>query len=194
MNINGKTLLQDAPIANMQTEKVKYLGTSHGLSEAGYDITIAQTVQFFPPNFDLFSQFIMSPDFKDLGPISKRMVSEALYGFIKITDRHGKTTKTIGRFVLASAVEYFQMPLHLVATVKDKSSWARKGLSVFNTVAEPGWNGYLTLELVFNGSEPVTIEAGQGIAQVLFTQLSDLGDYGAGKYQNQENEPVQSRS
>lgn len=98
-----------------------------------------------------------------------------------------------GRFTIASAIEEFQMPNNLVGIVHDKSTWARQGLSVFNTVAEPGWNGFLTLELVFHGSEPLHIPAGAGIAQVIFHEISCVADYGTGKYQNQEDKPVESR-
>ena len=95
----------------------------------------------------------------------------------------------VGRFCLASAIEKFQMPDNLTGVVHDKSTWARKGLSVFNTVIEPGWKGYLTLELVYHGEEDLIIPAGAGIAQVLFHQNSDPAAYD-GKYQNQEDKPV----
>ena len=55
------------------------------------------------------------------------------------------------RFSLASSVEKFRMPPTLSAIVHDKSTWARRKLSVFNTVIEPGWTGFLTLELVYHG-------------------------------------------
>ena len=42
-----------------------------------------------------------------------------------------------------SSIEFFNMPKYLVGIVHDKSSLARQGLSVFNTVIEPGWKGYL---------------------------------------------------
>lgn len=93
------------------------------------------------------------------------------------------------RFRLASAVEYFKMPENLVAIVHDKSTWARKGLSVFNTVIEPGWKGYLTLELVYHGYGFLRIPAGAGIAQVIFHQTTDRVAY-SGKYQNQPDRPV----
>lgn len=94
-----------------------------------------------------------------------------------------------GRFALASAIEEFQMPRNMTGIVHDKSTWARKGLSVFNTVIEPGWNGFLTLELVYHGSEILHIKAGSGIAQVLFHQNTEYAQY-TGKYQNQRDEPV----
>jgi dCTP deaminase len=96
-----------------------------------------------------------------------------------------------GNFTLASAIEEFQMPSTLVGIVHDKSTWARRGLSVFNTVIEAGWKGFLTLELVYHGDEDLLIPAGAGIAQVIFHQTAEPAFY-AGKYQNQANMPIQA--
>lgn len=95
------------------------------------------------------------------------------------------------RFCIASAIEEFDMPPHLVGIVHDKSTWARRGLSVFNTVIEPGWKGFLTLELVYHGSEPLFIPAGAGIAQVIFHEMALPASYD-GKYQNQADRPVEA--
>lgn len=95
------------------------------------------------------------------------------------------------RFVLASAIEEFQMPEHLVGVVHDKSTWARQALSVQNTVIEPGWKGFLTLELVYNGRGRLHIPQGTGIAQVLFHEMMDYASYD-GKYQNQADKPVEA--
>ena len=81
------------------------------------------------------------------------------------------------------------MPPHLVGIVHDKSTWARHGLSVFNTVIEPGWKGFLTLELVYHGNEVLHIPAGAGIAQVLFHQVMNPALY-TGKYQGQADQPI----
>ena len=97
-----------------------------------------------------------------------------------------------GRFKLASSLEYFDMPDDLLGIVHDKSTWARSGLSVFNTVIEPGWKGYLTIELVYHGWKPLTICAGSGIAQVIFHELTEPAQY-KGKYQDQPDMPVKSR-
>jgi len=93
------------------------------------------------------------------------------------------------RFRLASTVERFTMPDDILGIVHDKSTWARKGLSVFNTVIEPGWEGWLTLELVYHGWRPLFIENGTGIAQVVFHELVHPAQYN-GKYQGQDNRPV----
>lgn len=96
---------------------------------------------------------------------------------------------TNDRFVLASAIEEFQMPPHLVGVVHDKSTWARQGLSVFNTVIEPGFFGGLTLEIVYHGSGSIRIPAGAGIAQVLFYELHEQARY-EGKYSGQSTDPT----
>lgn len=99
-----------------------------------------------------------------------------------------------GEFLLAAAEEYFSMPTDTLGIVHDKSSLARKGLSVFNTVIEPGWHGYLTLELINHGREPIELNAGQAIAQVVFHLLDEptFQPY-AGKYQHQEFGPQEAR-
>lgn len=94
-----------------------------------------------------------------------------------------------GRFSLASTIEEFQMPANLVGIVHDKSTWARQGLSVFNTVIEPGFKGGLTLELVYHGDSELIIPAGSGIAQVIFHSTTDTANY-SGKYANQPDRPV----
>ena len=99
------------------------------------------------------------------------------------------------RFTLASTVEHFNMPDDLLAQVCDKSSWARKGLAVQNTIIEPGWRGYLTLELTYSDdAENLIVKAGSPIAQIIFMQLTEPTDkpYG-GKYQDQQPGPQEAR-
>lgn len=96
-------------------------------------------------------------------------------------------------FSLGSSLEEFVMPTGVVGLVKDKSSWARQGLSVFNTVIEPGWRGFLTLELVNHGYEKLHIPAGSPIAQVLFFQSRYETKAYTGKYQNQKRGPQEAR-
>ena len=51
---------------------------------------------------------------------------------------------------LGVSLERFNMPNFLKAEVKDKSTLCRQGITVQNTVIEPGWCGYLTLEIQYN--------------------------------------------
>lgn len=94
-------------------------------------------------------------------------------------------------FTIASTLEHFNMPNDLLAQVTDKSSWARCGLSVFNTVIEPGWNGYLTVELVNHSDHRLEIIEGSPIAQIIFFHTDrPIEKPYDGKYQNQPNWPV----
>lgn len=164
MVINHIDLLGRPPIKGMLDDKVKEHGVSYGLSEAGYDIRIKQSISFTKEG-DKFITGVMYPD----GPSFED-----------------------GRFCIASAIEEFDMPDDLVGIVHDKSTWARQGLSVFNTVIEPGWKGELTLELVYHGNTGLVIPAGAGIAQVIFHQLSVPKKY-EGKYQGQSGGPIPAR-
>lgn len=164
MIINGRSLWLHSPIKDMEEGKIKSHGVSYGLGEAGYDIRIKQTITFRPSRHDRHHMVHHSSEFP----------SEIFHN---------------GGFVIASAMEEFEMPDNLVGIVHDKSTWARRGLSVFNTVIEPGWHGFLTLELVYHGNTELVIPAGAGIAQVVFHRTSDPAHY-SGKYQNQEDKPV----
>lgn len=97
------------------------------------------------------------------------------------------------RFRLASTIERFNMPENLLGEVADKSTWVRRTLTVQNTRIEPGWRGWLTLELIYHGNGILFVPAGAGIAQVLFHELTQPANYGGGKYQDQENRPVRAR-
>lgn len=163
MIINQGKLFHTKPIKNMISHKAADRGVTYGLGEAGYDIRIKQDIVFTKQPGD-FSRVI----YRD-------------------------NEKLIGRFCLASGIEEFQMPENLVGVVHDKSTWARRGLSVFNTVIEPGWQGFLTLELVYHGEDELVIPAGSGIAQVLFHEVAVPAQY-SGRYQYQEDEPVPARS
>lgn len=95
-----------------------------------------------------------------------------------------------GDFRLVSAMEEFDLPSNVVAFVHDKSTWARRGLAVQNTVAEPGWRGFLTLELTNHGVECLRVPAGCAIAQAVFHFLDEpTGMPYSGKYQDQQSGP-----
>ena len=125
---------------------------------------------------------------KQTGELVSHGMSEAGYD---IRIKQGITLHPLKRFAIASSVERFEMPDNLMAIVHDKSSWARRGLSVFNTVIEPGWCGWLTIEIVYHGWKPLHIPAGSGIAQVIFHEVSVPVAY-VGRYQDQPDRPVEA--
>lgn len=87
------------------------------------------------------------------------------------------------------------MPTDVGARVHDKSSWARKFIVVQNTWIDPGWRGYLTLEISSRQWWRFQrIKAGTPIAQVVFDELDKFTDEPyEGKYQDQEYGPQPAR-
>lgn len=172
--INQKTLLDAAPIKNMLKEKVLHepSGMSYGLTELGYDVRLAENIHFVPR-----------------ANVTERVI---VGSFPEFSGKYLAEHYVAGRFILGSTMEEFDMPADMMAMVKDKSSWARKGVSVFNTVINPGQKGFITLELVFNGEEEIFIPAGTPIAQIIFQMVCHPVTYD-GKYQNQQAGPQQAR-
>jgi dCTP deaminase len=98
-------------------------------------------------------------------------------------------------FRLASTIERFEVPSDLTFKVEDKSTWARRGLQVFNTTGEPGWYGFLTLELVNHSWRFIRLIAGMPIAQICFHRLErPTSQPYAGRYQDQEAGPQPART
>jgi dCTP deaminase len=99
-----------------------------------------------------------------------------------------------GGFCLASTMEKFAMPYDIVATVHDKSTWARRGIAVQTTVIEPNWRGFLTLELTNHGERTLVLNSGTPIAQILFHRLDEPTEQPyTGKYQDQSEGPQEAR-
>lgn len=94
------------------------------------------------------------------------------------------------RFVLASSIEEFDMPRTLMGRVLNKSTWARRGIDAsMTTNIEPGWKGFLTIELRYSRLWPIKLKAGSGIAQVIFENICEEAEY-SGKYMHQPDQPV----
>ncbi|MBE6753224.1 MAG: dCTP deaminase [Ruminococcaceae bacterium] len=92
-----------------------------------------------------------------------------------------------GQFVLATTMEYFELPDNLTAFVEGRSSLGRMGLFIQNAGwVDPGFKGEITLEL-FNANRcAIELTAGRRVGQLVFAQLDDhaLNPYN-GKYQGQ---------
>lgn len=105
-----------------------------------------------------------------------------------------------GEFVLGATMERVRIPDDLVARLEGKSSLGRLGLLIHSTAGyvDPGWDGYLTLELSNVANLPITIYAGMKIGQISFFRLSTPAEvpYGTratgSKYQGQAG-PTASR-
>lgn len=93
-----------------------------------------------------------------------------------------------GHGILGTSVERFCLPPNLKGKVVGKSSYARIMVHPLVTPLEPGWEGYLTIEVVNLGSGPVKFYLdNHGAAVVEFYEGDKPYEtYGDGKYQNQE--------
>lgn len=144
-------------------------GRSYGLSSCGYDVRIDFNGQ------NRGSAIYMSPP--DMGLAAMGISPEPSLTFI-----------------LTATIERFDMPLDVLGVVHDKSSWARQGLAVQNTIIEPGWRGYLTLELTYHGSGGLVLTHGDPIAQIIFHRLDRTTEQPyVGKYQDQAAGPQEAR-
>lgn len=90
-------------------------------------------------------------------------------------------------FALARSMEYFKMPRDVIGLCLGKSTYARCGIITNFTPFEPGWEGYVTIEISNTSDIPAKVYAWEGIAQVLFAQGNTPNkDYGDnGRYQRQ---------
>jgi dCTP deaminase len=105
-----------------------------------------------------------------------------------------------GEFVLGSTLERVALADDLVGRLEGKSGLGRLGLLIHSTAGfvDPGFDGYLTLELSNVASLPITVYPGMKIGQVSFLRMTSPAErpYGSAslgsKYQNQRG-PTPSR-
>jgi dCTP deaminase len=136
-------------------------GMSYGLGPSGYDVRIAEDIELHPQ------------------PIIGR--------FANVFNRLLFGKEKVYVFSLASTMEHFNMPNDLVGKVMDKSTWARRGLTLQTTIIEAGWKGYLTLELTNHSWKKITLKRGMPIAQIIFELLVEPTESAySGKYQRQK--------
>lgn len=131
------------------------LDVSHGMSEAGYDIRLAEATRLYA-----------------------------------------------GCSVLGCTLERVEMPDNMTARVIGKSTWARLGIHLNVTEIDPGFIGYVTLELSYmprhTGWLPLwrkmtlSLPGGVGIGCLQFVYVSQPVRY-SGKYQDQPAKPIDAR-
>lgn len=167
------------PFISAQTKVGK---VSYGLSSFGYDFRVS---------FDSFKVFRHIP-----GKVVdvKNFCSEFLLD--EKSDSQGRFIIPHHSYALCVSIEKFKIPEDVVGVCVGKSTYARAGIIVNVTPLEPGWQGYLTIEISNSSDSDVYIYAAEGIAQAQFfrgarpeTTYSDR----KGKYQNQEAEVTEPR-
>jgi dCTP deaminase len=177
------------------------------------DRTIREEIKAGRIEIDPFDESCVQPSSVDLHVDSVfRTFHNARYPFIDVRKPMEDLTERVevpsgeafilhpGEFVLGSTRERIQLPDDLVARLEGKSSLGRLGLLIHSTAGyvDPGWDGYLTLELSNVANLPITIYPGMKIGQISFFRLTTAADtpYGSSevgsKYQGQRG-PTPSR-
>jgi dCTP deaminase len=145
---------------------------SYGLSSYGYDIRVGNEFKIFTPN----------PYNTVVDP--KNLDERSLIPF-----KGDVCIIPPNSFALAVTVEYFRIPRNVLTITVGKSTYARCGVLTNVTPFEPGWEGYVTLEISNTTPLPAKIYAGEGIAQVLFLEADEPCEISyadrKGKYQGQ---------
>jgi dCTP deaminase len=79
-----------------------------------------------------------------------------------------------GDFVLATTIEYVEIPDDLTGRLEGRSSIGRLGVVIHSTAAniECGFRGHITLELANMGKMPVALYSGMRICSISFEELS----------------------
>jgi dCTP deaminase len=93
-----------------------------------------------------------------------------------------------GQFVLATTMEYIELPDNLTAFVEGRSSLGRMGLFIQNAGwVDPGFKGEITLELYNANKCAIELKAGRRVGQLVFAGMDEsaLNPYN-GKYQGQK--------
>lgn len=164
-----------APIFN---SKIPQFGTSYGLSSHGYDVRLGHKISIMrKPNI---IEKILRRKIDLTKPFPKNL-------FITRDLRVGESFTIYPKdFVLCSILEWIKLPENITNSVKDKSTLARIGLALQNTVGEAGWEGRYILEITNHGSWPIELYCGMGIAQVWFEKCTSAETPYYGKYQGQD--------
>jgi dCTP deaminase len=177
------------------------------------DVTIREEVEAGRIVIDPFDETCVQPSSVDLHVDSRfRVFANSRYPYIDVKEEMPDLTEIVevdegepfilhpGEFVLGSTSERVRLPDDLVARLEGKSSLGRLGLLIHSTAGyvDPGWDGYLTLELSNVANLPITIYPGMKIGQISFFRLSTPAavPYGSearrSKYQGQRG-PTASR-
>jgi dCTP deaminase len=168
-----RTMAKEHGMIEPFVEKQQRQGViSYGLSSYGYDMRVANEFKVFT---NVHSAIV---DPKNFSPQS----------FVDIVTDDVCVVPP-NSFALARSVEYFRIPRQVLTLCVGKSTYARTGIVTNVTPFEPGWEGYVTLEISNTTPLPAKIYANEGIAQVLFFEGDEECEVSyadkKGKYQGQ---------
>ncbi len=89
-----------------------------------------------------------------------------------------------GMMTLVSSVELVELPVDIAATLRCRSSYARRGVFISGGFVDPGFRGHLTLCLLNMGEVDLPLPKGERIVQIIFSKVFDGEELYHGKYQD----------
>lgn len=163
---------------------------SKGLSECGYDLE--------------FGPYVKTPKSPAMGAFHQLLARFGIKSFV--IDPHDDTLwhriELKGKdyidippnsFIIGHSQDYIKMPLDHMGICLGKSTYARDGKIANMTPLEPGWMGYLTIEIGNLTRYYNRLYINQGVCQVIFIPLVEKVSKGYnGKYQSQGYQPFKS--
>lgn len=146
--------------------------------------------------------FHLGDEFRVFQPRSQRYIDlrsrESITTLVQVDTVNGFVLHP-SEFVLATTVEWVELPIDLAAKLEGKSSLGRLGLVVHATAGyiDPGFKGQITFEMSNLNSIPIVLYPGMKVAQICFFVMSSPVErpYGTAgnKYQDQRG-PTESRA
>lgn len=89
-----------------------------------------------------------------------------------------------GMMTLVASMEWVELPGDLAATLRCRSSYARRGVLLSGGFVDPGFRGHLTLCLGNMGAETVHIGAGDRVVQMILSEVTPGDSIYNGRYQD----------
>jgi dCTP deaminase len=89
-----------------------------------------------------------------------------------------------GACTLVSSLEWVELPADLAATLRCRSSFARRGLILGGGFVDPGFRGQLTLCLSNLGPEDVVLSPSDRVVQIILHRIDGGTELYEGRYQD----------
>ena len=90
----------------------------------------------------------------------------------------------MGTLTLIASKEWVELPSDIAATLRCRSSFARRGVFISGGFVDPGFRGHLTLCLFNCGGEDVSVKEGERVIQMVFHEVDGTGPGYSGQYQD----------
>lgn len=89
-----------------------------------------------------------------------------------------------GACTLVPSLEWIELPVDLAATLRCRSSFARRGVIITGGFVDPGFRGQLTLCLINLGGDDIVVRPGDRVVQMIVQQVSSGERPYNGRYQD----------